>query len=212
MGLLSSVFGGLASSAQALWNQKEKGRDRQYATKMSNTAHQREVADLRRAGLNPILSAGGSGASTPSIGSIGAPDVAGNISKLTQASTARKAAAANIDYVRANAANTRAALPGIQLDGKLAAATDAWLTRNPAFLETAAGANAARRVGLSGNYGGMAGAATSSKQAWEANTGPGFKWGPQPKPDRSKVGPPLRKDLKKGEKWTPYNDFFFNKY
>lgn len=77
-----AVIGGAAALGQGLlssaFNYASANKQMRFQERLSNTAHQREVADLRKAGLNPILSARHGGASSPPGASsqVSSPDVA----------------------------------------------------------------------------------------------------------------------------------------
>lgn len=80
------------------WSAEQAQKQMDFQERMSSSAHQREVADLKAAGLNPVLSAHTNGASTPS-GAMGDVDNSGTMalmdlmSQMIESQTAQSLAA-----------------------------------------------------------------------------------------------------------------------
>lgn len=185
-------IGGSAIAASAM--KKEAKRNRKFQERMSNTAYQRAMDDMRKAGLNPILSYQRGGASTPSGAVAQVPDFGKAGGAAVQGALAGSAVQVN----KETAANINA-----QAKLNSAQATKATLEAN--YLQSNPAAVAGRMTAPIGLGSGAAGAIWETLKSTAKDAGEKLQegWDRNFK-DPSPGNPPTRR---KARRWSVDDDW-----
>lgn len=153
VGIGGSIAGTMLSNSAS---KNESRRNRRFQAVMAKNAHQFEVKDLIAAGLNPILSAGGSGAKASGGAQASIADLGASVSKGVTTALAAKTLKAELPAKRSASAIA-------EMEEEQRRKQYDFLAKNPRFADAYYAGRLAREAGMNSDIWGPFAGTTSAK-------------------------------------------------